>query len=69
MAKTLDGLIEHLSRGGRLAKVAIWAHNSHLGDARATEMGRQGELNLEELVRRNFASQSVALGFTTTAAP
>ena len=65
MAQSLDGLLSHLSRGGQPAKVVIWAHNSHLGDARATEMGRQGELNLGELVRRNFSRQSVAVGFTT----
>jgi len=42
MAQSLDGLITHLSRGGQPAKVVIWAHNSHLGDARATEMGWRG---------------------------
>jgi len=65
MAQSLDGLITHLSRGGQPAKVVIWAHNSHLGDARATEMGWRGELNLGELVRRSFGRQSVAVGFTT----
>ena len=65
MAQSLDGLIAHLSRGGQPAKIVIWAHNSHLGDARATEMGGRGELNLGELVRRSFGRQSVAVGFTT----
>ena len=65
MAQSLDGLVTHLSRGGQPAKVVVWAHNSHLGDARATEMGRHGELNLGELVRRNFGRQSVPVGFTT----
>ena len=65
MAQSLDNLVAHLSRGGQPAKVVVWAHNSHLGDARATEMGEHGELNLGELVRRNFARQSVAIGFTT----
>jgi erythromycin esterase-like protein len=35
MAETLDPLMDHL---GATAKVVVWAHNSHLGDARATEM-------------------------------
>ena len=42
MAETLDALASHLSRTGHNAKVAVWEHNSHLGDARATDMGRRG---------------------------
>ena len=38
MAETLDALLEHLGRGGAPPKIVVWAHNSHLGDARATEM-------------------------------
>jgi erythromycin esterase-like protein len=45
MADTLDALIAHHTRQGRSAKVVIWAHNSHVGDARATQMGREGELS------------------------
>jgi erythromycin esterase-like protein len=65
MAKSLDGLVGHLSAEGQPAKVVVWAHNSHLGDARATDMGSQGELNLGELVRRKFGEESVSVGFTT----
>jgi len=44
----------------------VWAHNSHLGDARATEMGqRRGELNLGQLVRQRHGNASVLVGFTT----
>jgi erythromycin esterase-like protein len=43
----------------------VWAHNSHLGDARATQMGDQGELNLGQLVRQSFGRQSRLIGFTT----
>jgi len=39
MAATLDALIAPLDRDGGRGKVVVWAHNSHLGDARATEMG------------------------------
>src|SRR5215216_114590 len=39
MAETLDSLVAHLNAQGQQAKVAVWEHNSHLGDARATYMG------------------------------
>jgi erythromycin esterase-like protein len=63
MAETLDALVHHL--GAKDAKVVVWAHNSHLGDARATEMGQQGELNLGQLVRERHPKDSVAVGFST----
>ena len=65
MAETLEALINHLERDGRRAKLAVWAHNSHLGDARATEMGRRGELNVGQLVRERFGSECALIGFTT----
>jgi len=43
----------------------LWAHNSHLGDARATEMGRQGEWNVGQLVRERHGREAVLIGFTT----
>jgi erythromycin esterase-like protein len=48
-----------------MAKVVVWAHNSHLGDARATDRMRHGELNLGQLVREAFPHQSRSIGFTT----
>ena len=66
MAETLDALLEHFSRGGAPARAVVWAHNSHLGDARATSMGDQGEWNLGQLVRERFdPSEAVSVGFTT----
>jgi erythromycin esterase-like protein len=66
MADTLDALVEHLGRHGGLPKVALWAHNSHLGDARATEMGARGELNVGQLVRERHGNEDVRLvGFST----
>jgi erythromycin esterase-like protein len=73
MAKTLDALMEHLDsqlKRGRAqspgqAKVVVWAHNSHLGDARATEMAEAGELNLGQLVREKYGRASALVGFTT----
>jgi erythromycin esterase-like protein len=43
----------------------VWAHNSHLGDARATEMGRDGELNVGQLVRERYGRDAFLVGFTT----
>jgi erythromycin esterase-like protein len=65
MADTLDALVTHLSHGSTRAKVVVWAHNSHLGDARATEQGRSDELNLGQLVRERHGEDSVAVGFST----
>jgi erythromycin esterase-like protein len=66
MAETLDALDAHLARRrGRPARIAVWAHNSHLGDARATEMGDAGELNLGQLVRERHGAAAVLLGFST----
>jgi erythromycin esterase-like protein/predicted phosphoribosyltransferase len=66
MTDTLDALVDHLSRQqGQRAKVVVWAHNSHLGDARATEMGSQGELNVGQLVRERHGDDCRLVGFTT----
>jgi len=66
MADTLDALMTYLSnRSGVKARVAVWAHNSHLGDARATEMGERGELNLGQLVRQRYGDDARSIGFTT----
>jgi erythromycin esterase-like protein len=65
MAETIDALVAYLRRHDRSAKIVVWAHNSHLGDARATEMGARGELNVGQLVRQKYAAQTVLVGFTT----
>jgi erythromycin esterase-like protein len=67
MADTLAALDRHLSRAGRPARIVVWAHNSHLGDARATEMGAGGELNLGQLARQAYGAQVASVGFTTYA--
>ena len=67
MADTLFELHRYLSeRRGRPARIAVWAHNSHLGDARATEVSRHGELNLGQLVRERAAGRCLLVGFTTS---
>jgi len=65
MADTLDRLVSHLERQGQRPKVVLWAHNSHLGDARATDMGQMGELNLGQLVRERYDRKAVLVGFST----
>ena len=65
MADTLDHLLAHLDRHGGRARVAVWAHNSHVGDARASEMGQRGELNLGQLLRERHGDDVVSVGFST----
>ena len=67
MAETLEALRAYIiERKGRRPKIVVWAHNSHLGDARATEMGEHGQLNLGQLVREQYGMRdSFLLGFTT----
>ena len=66
MVETLHALERHLGRSGKRPKIVVWAHNSHLGDARATEMGRRrGELNVGQLVREEHGRDAVLIGFTT----
>jgi erythromycin esterase-like protein len=67
MAGTLDRLLQHLEQSGRPSRVVVWAHNSHVGDARATESGDHGELNIGQLVREQFGAASLSVGFTTHA--
>jgi erythromycin esterase-like protein len=65
MAETLDALAEHLSRDGEPAKIVVWEHNSHIGDARATEIGEAGEFNVGELARKSYDGDTRLVGFST----
>jgi erythromycin esterase-like protein len=65
MVETLEALHRHLSTAGEPAKIVVWAHNSHLGDARATEMGIRGEWNVGQLVRERHEKQAYLLGSST----
>lgn len=62
MADTLDRLHRHL---GTDSKIVVWAHNSHVGDARATQMSREGEFNLGQLAREKHGNRCFLIGFTT----
>lgn len=62
----LDALVRHLDNtSGGETKVVVWAHNSHLGDARATEMSVRGEWNVGQLVRERHGREAFLLGFST----
>lgn len=66
MAETVERLTEHLERrAGRAPRMVLWAHNSHLGDARATDMGEMGEMNVGQLIRERYGRDAVLIGFTT----
>lgn len=66
MMETLNTLSDHLENlFNKPAKIIIWAHNSHVGDARATEMGEQGEVNIGQLVREQHDTDTYLVGFST----
>src|SRR5690606_34263243 len=65
MMETLVEVVSHCRHDHGLAKVVVWAHNSHLGDARATERARHGEWNLGQQVRDAFPHQSRLVGLST----
>src|SRR5437764_4119025 len=65
MVETLGTLVDYLDGHLGTTKVVVWAHNSHLGDAGATEMGERGEVNVGQLIRERFPKEAVLIGFTT----
>jgi len=66
MADTIDALALHLeSAAAPPTKVVVWAHSSHLGDARRTERSGLGELNVGQLLRQRHDGDAVLVGFTT----
>ena len=67
MMETLDELIDWTTDRHGSRRVVVWAHNSHLGDARATQMGEWGELNVGQLVRERFGNTACLIGFSTHA--
>lgn len=68
MLETLDAIRRHLSRTRGGARIVVWAHNSHLGDARHTQMADEGETNVGALARERYgADECFLIGFTTFA--
>ena len=62
MFDTLETL---LAAHGPDARAVVWEHNSHIGDAAATEMGRAGQLNVGRLCREAFGAGAYLVGFGT----
>ena len=62
MFETLTRIMAHQ---GEDAKAVVWAHNSHIGDARATEMSLRGEHNIGQLCSQTFPGTSYRIGFGT----
>ncbi len=60
-----DTLLAILNHRGLNSKAVVWAHNSHIGDARATDMSARGEFNLGQRVREVFADDAYLIGFGT----
>lgn len=50
---------------GKEAKMVIWAHNSHIGDARGTQMASYGEINIGQLAKEQYGPDAVSVGFST----
>ncbi len=65
MVETLQALDRHLGELGTPPRFAVWAHNSHLGDASATQMGDLGEWNVGQLVRDRYGAEAMLVGFST----
>lgn len=66
MAETINVLADHLeNRFNMPAKIIIWAHNSHIGDARATEVSERGEINIGQLAREQHDRDTYLIGFST----
>lgn len=65
MVETLQALEKHLAASGHRTRMVVWAHNSHLGDASATEMGDIGEWNVGQLARDRWGTEAMLVGFST----
>ena len=62
MFDTLESL---LAFHGPDSRIVVWEHNSHIGDATATEMGKRGEHNIGQLCRATYKDGAYLVGFGT----
>lgn len=66
MAQTLNSLRIHLDKhSAEPARIVVWAHNSHVGDARATEVSADGQLTIGQLAREKYGAECRLIGFST----
>lgn len=64
MMETLDRLLKH---HGPQSKAIVWEHNTHVGDARATDMARAGMVNIGQLARQEYGDDVFIAGFSSYA--
>ena len=62
MFETLQSVLKFR---GPTSKAVIWEHNSHIGDARATQMSARGEFNIGQLARQEYGDNAYLIGFGT----
>jgi erythromycin esterase-like protein len=62
MADAADMLADQLGQPGRPARLVVWAHNRHVGDARATAMGEAGEISLGQVMRQRHPGETALIG-------
>lgn len=62
MIETLERLLQH---HGPDSKAIVWEHNTHVGDARATDMARAGMVNVGSLARERWGGDVVIAGFSS----
>ena len=65
MMETAQAILAHLKQTNPSPKIIIWAHNSHIGNAHATQMGKQGEINIGHLMKAHYGDNAKLIGFTT----
>jgi erythromycin esterase-like protein len=66
MAHTAQSLLDYLDlRCATESRIVVWAHNSHVGDARAAEMGGDGQLTLGQLIKERHGRNCRLIGFST----
>jgi erythromycin esterase-like protein len=66
MVEMINSIALHLEkRFSKAAKIIVWAHNSHIGDARATEMSEEGKINIGQLLREKYERDAYLIGFST----
>jgi erythromycin esterase-like protein len=61
MDDTLARLLDHYDAGGARSRGVVWAHNTHIGDSRATDQSEHGEVTIGELARDRYGPQNVVL--------
>jgi erythromycin esterase-like protein len=65
MADAVDMLADQLGQPGKPARLVVWAHNRHVGDARATAMGEGGEISLGQVMRQRHPGETALVGMLT----